>query len=132
MSVPAAVRARACLLCGMHAGEPCQPKPAADHLARYLDSYTAGQLTRAYMAMTLGELVVIEPSVVIPAEPPAADQLEQVRRVLEAFDWETGDRQYALEQIDGIVRDIARGPGEMSCKAGSQVSVGVTGPATWS
>lgn len=38
--------------------------------------------------------------------PPAgpAEQLEEIRLVLEAFDWETDDRQYALEQIDGIVR----------------------------
>jgi hypothetical protein len=33
----------------------------------------------------------------------AAAQLAGVRVVLEAFDWETGDRQYALEQIDAIV-----------------------------
>jgi hypothetical protein len=105
VSAPAVVRDRACPLCGTTAGEPCQDRPAADHLARYLDSYTAGQLTRAYLAKTLGELVVIEPSVVIPAEPEpiAADQLAEVRRVLDQFDWETDDRQYALEKIDGIV-----------------------------
>jgi hypothetical protein len=33
-----------------------------------------------------------------------AAHLAAVRVVLEAFDWETGDRQYALEQIDAIVR----------------------------
>ena len=40
-----------------------------------------------------------------PGEGPAgaAEQLEEIRLVLEAFDWETDDRQYALEQIDGIV-----------------------------
>jgi hypothetical protein len=32
-----------------------------------------------------------------------AGQLAQIRLVLEAFDWETDDRQYALEQIDDIV-----------------------------
>jgi hypothetical protein len=32
-----------------------------------------------------------------------AGQLAQVRLVLGAFDWETDDRQYALEQIDDIV-----------------------------
>ena len=37
--------------------EPCQLKPAGDHLARYLDAYTAGQLTKAYMAAGVGELV---------------------------------------------------------------------------
>lgn len=66
MTAPAAVRGRTCPLCGTPGGEPCQPKPAADHLARYLDSYTAGQLTRAYLAMTLSELVVLDPCVVIP------------------------------------------------------------------
>jgi len=38
----------------------------------------------------------------------AADQLGEIRLVLEAFDWETGDRQYALEQIDDIVKGGAR------------------------
>ena len=32
----------------------------------------------------------------------AGDQIE-IRAVLGAFDWETGDRQYALEEIDAIV-----------------------------
>ena len=30
-------------------------------------------------------------------------QLAEVRAVLDAFDWETDDRQYALKQIDDIV-----------------------------
>ena len=63
-----AVRERACPLCDASPGEPCSPKPAGDHLARYLDAYTAGQLTKAYMAATLGELVVIDLSAVIPAQ----------------------------------------------------------------
>ncbi|WP_300603718.1 hypothetical protein [Trebonia sp.] len=67
-------RSRACPLCQTPAGEPCQPKPAGDHLARYLDAYTAGQLTRAYMATVLGELVVMDACVIItePAGLPAA------------------------------------------------------------
>lgn len=60
-----AARARQCPLCQTPAGTPCQPKPEGDHLARYLDAYTAGQLTRAYMAAVVGELVVIEPCQVI-------------------------------------------------------------------
>ena len=60
MSAAAVARARTCPLCETPAGEPCQPRPEGDHLARYLDAYTAGQLTRAYMAMVLGELVVID------------------------------------------------------------------------
>lgn len=38
-----------------------------------------------------------------PADP-AAGQLAQIRLVLDAFDWEHDDRQYALEQIDDILR----------------------------
>jgi hypothetical protein len=39
----------------------------------------------------------------------AGAQLEQIRLVLDSFDWETDDRQFALEQIDDIVnRDGAR------------------------
>ena len=64
----AAVRDRACPLCDTPPGQPCQPKPAGDHLARYLDAYTAGQLTRRYMAMTLGELIVIDACAVVPAQ----------------------------------------------------------------
>jgi hypothetical protein len=54
-----AARARSCPLCQSPPGTPCQRKPPGDHLARYLDAYTAGQLTRAYMAAVLGEQVVI-------------------------------------------------------------------------
>lgn len=64
-----AVRARHCPLCDAQPGEPCQAKPAGDHLARYLDAYTAGKLSKPYMARTLGELVVIDAaSTVIPAQ----------------------------------------------------------------
>jgi hypothetical protein len=33
--------------------------------------------------------------------------LAQIRLVLDSLDWETDDRQYALEQIDDILRDEA-------------------------
>ena len=72
-TAPQAARTRQCPLCATPAGEPCQPKPAGDHLARYLDAYTAGQLTRAYMAMVLGELVVIDVCVVIPGQRQPED-----------------------------------------------------------
>ena len=56
-----AVRTRACPLCETPRGRSrASDKPAGDHLARYLDAYTAGQLTKAYMAMVLGELVVVD------------------------------------------------------------------------
>lgn len=42
-----------------------------------------------------------------PSPDPAA-QLEEIRAVFEAFDWATDDRQYALEEIDTIVRGEGR------------------------
>jgi hypothetical protein len=39
--------------------------------------------------------------------PNAAAQLTEIRLVLDAFDWETDDRQYALEQIDQIATEGA-------------------------
>jgi hypothetical protein len=60
-----AARARHCPLCETPPGVPCQAKPPGDHLARYLDAYTAGQLTRAYMAAVVGELVVIDRAVIV-------------------------------------------------------------------
>ena len=41
-----AARARQCPLCESAPGAPCQSKPAGDHLARYLDAYTAGHSQR--------------------------------------------------------------------------------------
>jgi hypothetical protein len=40
--------------------------------------------------------------------PAAAVRLAEIRLVLAAFDWETGDRQYALEAIDAIVNGDGR------------------------
>ena len=70
----ATVRARTCPLCQTPPGEPCQPKPAGDHLARYLDAYTAGQLTKAYMARVLGELVVVDACAVITIPAQRGEQ----------------------------------------------------------
>ncbi len=42
-----AARARRCALCEAPPGVPCQAKPEADHLARFLDAYVAGKLSRA-------------------------------------------------------------------------------------
>ena len=36
------------------------------------------------------------------ADRTEAGQLAEVRRILAAFDWETGDRQHALEQLEQI------------------------------
>ena len=64
-TAPQEARARRCPLCDAAPNRPCQAKPPADHLARYLDAYTAGRLDRAYMAMVLGELVVIHHAAMI-------------------------------------------------------------------
>lgn len=68
-----AARARTCPLCLSLPGTPCQAEPPGDHLARYLDSYTAGRLSLAYMAEVLGELVVITHSQIIPAGGSSPD-----------------------------------------------------------
>jgi hypothetical protein len=60
-----AARARRCPLCQSAPNRPCQAKPPADHLARFLDAFTAGQLTRGYMARVLGELVVIHTAAIV-------------------------------------------------------------------
>jgi hypothetical protein len=64
-------RNRDCPLCDAPAGEPCQLKPEGDHLARYLDAYTAGQLTKGYMAMVVGELVTVDTCAIVTGGPPA-------------------------------------------------------------
>jgi hypothetical protein len=52
-------RLRRCPICDTPPGTPCQAKPAADHLGRFLDAYTAGQLSREYLSAVVGKLVVI-------------------------------------------------------------------------
>jgi hypothetical protein len=37
------------------------------------------------------------------ATDPATVQLAQIRAIFDTFDWQTDDRQYALEQIEDIV-----------------------------
>jgi hypothetical protein len=69
----AVARGRACPLCETPAGQPCQPRPAGDHLARYLDAYRAGQITRGYVALVLGKLVVIDDCAVIALEPASPE-----------------------------------------------------------
>ena len=82
-TAPQAARGRRCPLCDAPSGEPCQLKPAGDHLARYLDAYTAGQLTKAYMAMVVGELVEIDASTIVTAEAPACHYCGRTGQPLE-------------------------------------------------
>jgi hypothetical protein len=60
-----AARSRQCPLCQATPGTPCQAKPPGDHLVRYLDAYTAGQMSRACMAAVVGELVVIDRAAIV-------------------------------------------------------------------
>ena len=46
-----AARARRCPLCEKPPGVPCQAKPEADHLARFLDAFAAGKLVRFRLIM---------------------------------------------------------------------------------
>lgn len=49
-------------------------------------------------------------------DKPEAAQLAEIRLVLDAFDWETDDRQYALEQIGDIAN---RGVQDHVCPEGT-------------
>ena len=73
---------------------------AADAAARAVWS---GRLA-AMLASVLGALDAADRNA-----PSLADEsrLAEVRALLAAFDWETDDRQYALEQIDRIIGEAA-------------------------
>ena len=53
------------------------------------------------------------PGTPAPAEDAAA-KLAEIRLVLDAFDWKSDDRQFALEQIDDIVNGVSRPAGSTS------------------
>ena len=63
---------------------------------------TADVAERAMWGARLADMLAIVLAA-LDVEPPAG-QLAQIRLVLDSFDWETDDRQYALEQIDDIMR----------------------------
>ena len=78
---------------------------------RYIDA--AGAVPRPDMGMWAWRLSselasVLQRLEAEDADPGPAAQLAEIRLVLEAFDWETDDRQYALEQIDDIVNGRTR------------------------
>jgi hypothetical protein len=78
-----------CPMCWSLPGRPCSVSgPPADHLARWVRASKAGQVSREQ----LGAVAVLR-------------QLEQIRLVLDlVLGNELADRQYALEQIDDIIR----------------------------
>jgi hypothetical protein len=73
---------------------------------KYID--TNGTVPRPDMGMWAWRLAAELDSVLQrlegeAGEPGPAMRLAEIGKLLADFDWETGDRQYALEQIDGIV-----------------------------
>ena len=54
-----AVRWRRCPQCAARAYSPCQVRPRADCLARWLAAYKAGKITRADLIGAISGLVVI-------------------------------------------------------------------------
>jgi hypothetical protein len=109
-----AARARQCPLCNAPPGEPCQLKPAGDHLTRYLDAYTAGQLTKAYMAAVVGELVEIDMCTIVTSEAQACHYCGRTGQLLEPCCARhpdqlvcadvAGCRDYLLAQLKGGTR----------------------------
>ena len=66
LGVVGRVRRAACPLCGARAYGPCQVRPAADHLARWLAAYTARRITRDQITAEVVRLVVVTKWCVIP------------------------------------------------------------------
>jgi hypothetical protein len=55
----AAARVLPCPLCWAASGTPCQRDPEADHLARYLDAYANGAISRRDMAAVFDAAEII-------------------------------------------------------------------------
>jgi hypothetical protein len=69
-SPPGTARALRCTRCWAPPGQPCQRRPAGDHLQRWLDAYRAGAVTKAELAAALVRLDVITTWSVIPDVTP--------------------------------------------------------------
>jgi hypothetical protein len=54
-----AARMLPCSLCWAASGTPCQQSPEADHLARYLDAYANGKISRKDMTAVFAAAEVI-------------------------------------------------------------------------
>ena len=91
---------------------------AAAVLADYAEACTSGAdvADRALWAARLADMLTLLLGDLGEGPAGAAEQLEEIRLVLAAFDWETDDRQYALEQIDGIVH---QGAPDHACPPGT-------------
>lgn len=62
------VRQQACSRCGAPRNVACQASPPADHVARWLDTFTARLITRADVTEVLMRLVVLTDWALIPAD----------------------------------------------------------------
>ncbi len=60
------VRQLPCTLCWARSGTPCQRRPVADHLQRWLDAYSAGQVTKDDLGAVFGQVVVVTRWQVVP------------------------------------------------------------------
>jgi hypothetical protein len=60
------VRRVRCSLCWAPPGEPCQRRPRADHLQRWLDAYRDGLLSKAELGQAISALVIITRWQVVP------------------------------------------------------------------
>jgi hypothetical protein len=77
---------------------------AAAVLADYTRAVaTADVADRALWGARLADMLALLLAELGAQPSGAAEQLEEIRLVLEAFDWEFSDRQLALEEIDRIV-----------------------------
>jgi hypothetical protein len=63
----AAARLLPCSLCWAPAGAPCQRAPEGDHLARYLDAYRNGRISRPDMTAVFAAAEVITTYRIVPA-----------------------------------------------------------------
>ncbi len=94
----------------MSAEQAARRTAAAAVLADYQRAAAEGAdvADRALWAARLADmLAAVLGALDVPAAGPA-EQLEEIRLVLEAFDWEFSDRQLALEAIERIVNGDER------------------------
>ena len=61
-----AVRAGSCTLCGALSGRPCQRRPRADHVQRWLDACQAGLITKTVLGEAVSQVTIITRRQVIP------------------------------------------------------------------
>ncbi len=62
------VRQQPCSRCGAPRNVACQASPPADHVARWLDTFTARLITRADVTEVLMRLVVLTEWALVPAD----------------------------------------------------------------